>query len=142
MEISYSVMAATIPCLKPFMSTISTNWGERPKTEFTNTSPGGSYGLGYLNGKSAKSIPTFSQNTARQTSVVTEELESQDAMDIPYEPVHGNIKNHQMLRGDSVSHTAIVVHESMPVDDRGSMRSNSSQQMIIRKEIKYSVEHD
>jgi hypothetical protein len=135
---AYSVVTATTPCLKPFMSTISTNWGEQPKTEFTNSTSGGSYGLRNLFGKSDKSASNFSQNTARQTTLVLEELESQDGVDISYEPVHGNALNHKMLRGDSISHTTTVFTRG---DDGVSTRSNDSQQMIIRKERTYSVEH-
>jgi hypothetical protein len=122
------------------MSTISTNWGEQPKTEFTDSSTGGSYGLRDLFGKSDnKTTFTMSQNTGRRTK---EERESQDATEMPYEPVHGSLMNHRMLRGDSVSHTASVIHGFTFGDDGVSTRSNGSQQMIIRKERTYSVEHD
>jgi hypothetical protein len=134
-------MTATTPCLKPFMSTISQNWGEQPKTEFTDSSPSGSYGLRDLFGKSDKSALNIPQNTARQTMVVGEELDNQNFGDINYKPVYGNTMNHRLLRGDSVSHTATVVHIQL-CDDGVSTRSNDSQQMIIRKERTYSVEHD
>lgn len=49
--------------------------------------------------------------------------------------------NHRMLRGDSVSHTATVMHGFPLGDDGVSTRSNDSQQMIIRKERTYTVEH-
>ena len=77
-ELAFSVITATTPCLKPFMSAISTNWGEQPKTEFTNSGASGSYGLRDLFGRSNK---TMSQNTVRQATSVTEEQESQDAVD-------------------------------------------------------------
>ena len=120
------------------MSTISTNWGEQPKTEFTDSSPSGSYGLRDLFGKSDKSA---SKNTIHETMVVIEEVERQDGLDINYKPVHGNTMNHRMLRGDSVSHTATVMPGFPLGDDGVSTRSNDSQQMIIRKERTYSVEH-
>ena len=137
-ELAFSVITATTPCLKPFMSTISTNWGEQLKTEFTNSSASGSYGLRDLFGRSNK---TMSQNTVRQATSVAEEQESQDAVDLPYEPVYGNKINHRTLRGDSVSHTASVTHGFTLGDDGASTQSNDSQQMIIRKERTYSVEH-
>jgi hypothetical protein len=137
-ELAFSVITATTPCLKPFMSAISTNWGEQPKTEFTNSGASGSYGLRDLFGRSNK---TMSQNTVRQATSVAEEQESQDAVDLPYEPVYGNKMNHRMLRGDSVSHTASIIHGFTLGDDGVSTRSNDSQQMIIRKERTYSVEH-
>ncbi|KAH8755894.1 hypothetical protein F5882DRAFT_367530 [Hyaloscypha sp. PMI_1271] len=140
-EIAFSVMTATTPCLKPFMSTISTNWGEQPKTEFTDSSPSGSYGLRDLFGKSDKSASNVSQGTFHQNKVEPEQLEGQDNLDINYEPAHGNTMNHRMLRGDSVSHTATVMHGFPLGDDGVSTRSNDSQQMIIRKERTYSVEH-
>jgi hypothetical protein len=137
-ELAFSVIAATTPCLKPFMSTISTNWGEQPKTEFTNFSASDSYGLRDLFGRSNNNT---TQNTVRQAASVAEEQESQDAVDLPYEPVYGSKMNHQTLRGDSVSHTVSVIHGSTLGDDGVSTRSNDSQQMIIRKERTYSVEH-
>lgn len=145
-ELTFSIMAATIPCLKPFVSVLSTNWGEQPKTEYTKTSPSGSYGLRDLFGRSARSEKTksvLSQATIRKNTVVTEEQESQDAVGMPPEPAkQQHAVNHQMLRGDSVSHAAVVTHGWTLGDDGGSTRSNESQQMIIRKEVMYSVEHD
>jgi hypothetical protein len=137
-ELTFSVITATTPCLKPFMSTIGTNWGEQPKTEFTNSSVSGSYGLRDLFGRSNN---TMSQNTVRQPTSGVEEQESQDAEDLPYEPVYGNKMNHRTLRGDSVSHTVSVIHGFTLGDDGVSTRSNDSQQMIIRKERTFSVEH-
>jgi hypothetical protein len=136
-ELAYSVIAATIPCLKPFMSTISTNWGEAPKTEFADSNPSGSYGLKDLFGRSNKNW-----SKASKTEVVTPQTESQDtvAFDLPYEPVHGSANNHRALRGDSVSHTATAMHGFTLGDDGVSTRSNDSQQMIIRKETMYSVD--
>jgi hypothetical protein len=116
------------------MSTISTNWGEQRKTESTDSSPSGSYGLRDLFGKSDKSASNVSQGTFHQNKVEPEQLEN-------YEPAHGNTLNHRMLRGDSVSHTATVMHGFPLGDDGVSTWSNDSQQMIIRKERTYSVEH-
>jgi hypothetical protein len=137
-ELTFSVITATTPCLKPFMSTIGTNWGEKPKTEFTSSSVSGSYGLRDLFGRSNN---TMSQNTVRQPTSGVEEQESRDAGDLPYEPVHGNKMNHRTLPGDSVSHTVSVIHGFTLGDDGVSTRSNDSQQMIIRKERTFSVEH-
>jgi hypothetical protein len=123
------------------MSTISTNWGEQAKTEFTDSSPNGSYGLRDLFGKSDKSASNVSQGTIHQNKVEPEQLGGQDNLDINYESVHGNTMNHCMLRGDSVSHTVTVMHGFALGDDGVSTRSNDSQQMIIRKERTYSVEH-
>lgn len=138
-ELAFSVIAATTPCLKPFMSTISSNWGEAPKPELANSNPsGGSYGLRDLFGKSNKTT-----TNASKSEVATQERESQDTLgaDLPYEPVHGNATNHRTLRGDSVSNTTTVMHGFPIGDDRVSTRSNDSQQMIIRKETMYSVDH-
>jgi hypothetical protein len=120
------------------MSTISTNWGEAPKPEYASSNPSGSYGLRDLFGKSDN---TGSQ--ASKSKVVTPERESQDASaeGLPYEPVHGSAMNHRTLRGDSVSHTTTIMHGFNLGDDRISTRSNDSQQMIIRKDTMYSVDH-
>jgi len=132
-------MTATTPCLKPFMSTISTNWGEQPKTTFTDSVYSGSYGLRDLFGRSDNATFSFSQNTLQATETA-EEKESQNAMDMPCKPIHGNEWNHQTLRGDSVRHTASVITEST-LGDGVSTRSNNSQRMFIRKERTYSVHH-
>jgi len=120
------------------MSTISTNWGEAPKPEFASSNPSGSYGLRDLFGKSNKTDSKASTN-----EVQTPEREIQDtfaAEPLPYEPVHGNAANHRTLRGDSVSHTTTVMH-GFTLGDGHSTRSNDSQQMIIRKDTMYSVDH-
>ena len=119
------------------MSTISTNWGEAPKTEFASSNPSGSYGLKDLFGKSNKT----STNTSA-SEVQTSQRGSRDnlAAELPYEPVHGTALNHRSLRGDSVSHTTTVMH-GFTLGDGHSTRSNDSQQMIIRKNTMYSVDH-
>jgi hypothetical protein len=76
-ELAYSLVVATTPCLKPFMSTISTNWGEAPKTEFTDSNPSGSYRLTDLFGRSNKMSSNFSQRTAQ---AVIPERESQGTL--------------------------------------------------------------
>ncbi|KAE9371832.1 hypothetical protein N431DRAFT_377866, partial [Stipitochalara longipes BDJ] len=136
-ELAFSVISATLPCLKPFMSTISTNWGEAPKPEFASSNQSGSYGLKDLFGKS-----NTTGTNASKSEVAASERESQYnlATDLPYEPVHGNAINHRTLRGDSVSHTTTVMH-GFTLGDAVSTRSNDSQQMIIRKDTMYSVDH-
>jgi hypothetical protein len=137
-ELAFSVIAATTPCLKPFMSTISTNWGETRKTEFASYNPGGSYGLGDLFGRSNKTTT----NTPKSRVATPEgEVQNDLATDLSYEPVYGSPKNHRTLRGDSVSHTTTVMHGLTAGDDWISTRSNDSQQMIIRKDMMYSVDH-
>ncbi|KAN0096809.1 hypothetical protein V8E51_015614 [Hyaloscypha variabilis] len=137
-ELAYSIISATLPCLKPFMSTISANWGEAPKPEFASSNPSGSYGLRDLFGKSDNT-----GSEASKSKAVTTESESQDTLaeGLPYEPVHGSAMNHRTLKGDSVSHTTTIMDGFTLGDDRISTRSNDSQQMIIRKDTVYSVDH-
>jgi len=44
-ELSYSIMAATIPSLRPFIKTLATNYGTTPANGY-----GSGYGSGYGNG--------------------------------------------------------------------------------------------
>ncbi|KAF8858971.1 hypothetical protein BDZ45DRAFT_650581 [Acephala macrosclerotiorum] len=144
-ELTFSIMAATIPCLKPFMSSIGTNWGETPKPEFTDSSPNSSYRLRDLFKRSgSRSMKSAPSNTSTKTEAVTPGSESQDAdaVDLPCEPKHGNAMNHRTLRGDSVSHAATIMHGFPLGGDAVSTRSNESQQMIIRKEALYSVDRN
>jgi hypothetical protein len=137
-ELAYSVITATTPCLKPFMSTISTNWGEAPKTEFADSNPSDTYGLKDLFWRSNKN-----SSKASKSEVVASERVGQDTVtvNLPYEPLHGNANNHRTLRGDSISHITTVMHGFTLGDDGVSTRSNDSQQIIIRKETMYSVDH-
>jgi len=154
-ELAYSIMAATIPCLKPFVSQLNTYYGStQPLSNaasgaFSKGSPNGSYGLRQFSSKMAKSEKSrkgTAKSAARSRIVGTAGRQGDELMDFPHKSTYDGLSiSHKMLRGDSVCHTASANmgrNSGNPkAGDGGSTWSNDSQQMIIRKEVCYSVEH-
>jgi len=156
-ELAFSIMASTIPCLKPLMSQLNTNWGGKNQMHIPEdsaalykVSSSGNYSLRQFTRKSGKSGKSGKsekggmgvwQTAIRGSVVRTEELDGDNAVNMSHKSVHDGLTiSHQMLRGDSVSHAANATHERGFCRD-GSIQSNDSQQMIIRKEVVYSVEY-
>ena len=141
-EISYAIIAATLPCLRPFMVATATNYGAPAEGHKTKT---GTYGKAYArSGSSNKSSRRNRNQSAAGFSLtnLTRKLGS---------GLHSEKNNTSMVNGDDSAHTcgidshgkhtATVVASHMPRDTR-SIESSESKQMIIRKDVEYAVEYD
>jgi hypothetical protein len=153
-ELSYSIMGATIPSLKPFLMQLDTAWGGKYKMDTTHVTTAAVYDAGstgsyiqemfskkaWKSGKGGKD-ETGAWPTANRGSVAGAEGMAGDNGDVS-RPVDENLALSYKLRGDSVGHMANVMHGNTPGWDGGSLRSNDSGQGMIRKAVMYSVEHD
>lgn len=113
----YSVMAATIPCLKPFVIAFNTGWGQG------NQSSGNSYQRQISQGGNSKSRFTSSKSSNKQINSATPAFRE----DITHLGVAG------ATRGSERAHSE---------DASTSIDSHESQQMIIRETRGWVVEHD
>jgi hypothetical protein len=120
----YSLIAATIPCLKPFVISFNTGWGQG------NQGQGSSYVLeSYVQKKGGHSLGMKSDN------VISQSNHSQAETDLP-------------LRPDPHAHNwSIIVDDHKTPSSRreeadGSVGSRESQQMFIRQTAAWSVRYD
>jgi hypothetical protein len=142
-EIAYAIIAATLPCLRPFMVATATNYGAPAEGHRTKT---GSYGKAYAR---SGSLNKPSQRDRNQSSTgfnltnLTRKLGSglHSEKNTASSTVNGD--NSARICGmDSYGeHTATVVASHAPRDTR-SIESSESKQMIIRKDVEYAVEYD
>lgn len=125
-ELHYSLVAATIPILRPFMSNLSTNYGVGQGPE------GSGYGQGSTN--------SYGQATTR-----TRDRHANSQV-FEMKPMTGKPTTDQFpaprtkeFEGDSrMSYSCNTIKDA----DTGSTVSNESQKMIIRKDITWQVERD
>ena len=141
-EITYAIIAATLPCLRPFMVATATNYGAPAEGHKMKT---GSYVKAYArSGSSNKSSrrdrsqnhPGFNLTNLTQklsSGMHSEKNTSSTADGDNSGPIYG-IDSY-------VKHTATVVASRTPRDTR-SIESSESKQMIIRKDVEYAVEYD
>ena len=130
-EVDYCLLACTIPCLKPFMVACNTGWGHvSPQTgdgsnALKSGSYGGSYGLRSLDKTGAKTTITSHR----------------DLKDI-------NGKRHRETTGHNSVDAGRKSHGQELHPDQGgdettqSIVSNDSTQMIIRREVGWTVTYD
>lgn len=125
-------MAATIPCLKPFVVAFNTGWGQGlisadGRSYYSKKSTGnsrGHYGHGHGHGKSGPGLASQGRS-----------------MSVPLSDV--------VLRGDQLQHqhscvataTACAGYDG-PMDNADSVHSADSQRMMIQQTQEWSVEHE
>lgn len=121
---NYSLMAATFPCLKPFVISFNTGWGQ------------GNQGIG-----SSYVLESFS----RQKRDGSRGLKSDN---IVSDSKHSKPVNNFPLRPDPHTHNWSIGHDGNQIrpargeDADGSMTSQESQQMIIRRTAGWSVKYE
>ncbi|MCJ1269405.1 hypothetical protein MMC22_009297 [Lobaria immixta] len=124
----YIIIASTIPCLKPFMVACNTGWGHAaPHTgEGSMGARGGSYALNSIN-----------KSGARNTLTSFPQPDSSDKH--PLRRVHGDTTT--VVGGKP---RVLMDHQPDPSPDETShsIASNDSQQMIIRREVGWTVTYD
>lgn len=127
-ELDYSIIAATIPCLKPFMTAVNTQYGaiEGPRST-------GSHGYG----SDKRSHGSFGLNTVvNKGSSNLSRTPTTRAM--PQEPPI--IMEPQILRPDKVYSSTRITHDRQ--FDTNSTGSNDSTKMIIKKEVQWTVKSE
>ena len=141
-EICYALVAATIPCLKPFMSAMATNYGapaEGPRTKK------GTYGQSDRNtsgrrkdGRSGFSLASFKLGEGSGQRSRNHIYEKRDG------DVNGvysglNVDNSQGTNSRRGNKADMSSSSPRKV---GSIESGDSQRHIIRKEVGYTVEYE
>ena len=112
-EISYAIIAATTPCLRPFMTALATNYGAPAKAKASPSVPGTAQSKSN-NGYSLSSLSKRSKiDRTPQVSGVPQ------------------------TRWDQAEHRSAVVS-----GDQHSMESHESRQMIISKNTAWAVEYE
>lgn len=113
-EVAYAIIAATTPCLRPFMSALSTNYGA-PASIKSNPNTTNAYSLNSISKWSRKNN-TQNSKKGKQASMMS---------DAP------------VTRWDRSEHHASVVH-----GDSHSMSSHDSKRMIISKNTEWTVDYE
>lgn len=112
-EMSYAIIAATIPCLRPFMTALSTNYGAAPKAKSSPSAAG-----------TARSGNDFSLASLSKASRLGPEEKGKPTLA-------------PTTRWDQSEH-----HVSVMSGDQHSMESHESKQMIISKNTEWAVEYE
>jgi hypothetical protein len=114
-ELSYSIMAATIPSLRPFLKTLSSNYG---------TVPANGYGSGYENG-------TYENGTGGDV------LSGDYQMSTLRSTRRGDKQKPRIWSGEIAGYPRVVNRT-----DAASVGSSDSQRMIIKKDSVSEVAAD
>ncbi|KAL9102031.1 MAG: hypothetical protein Q9187_009172, partial [Circinaria calcarea] len=124
-QLDYSIMAGTLPCLGPFMAPFSTSYHETRTPHAFSERSTDSYKLHSINLTSKHQPNDNPLGTDVRTSV--REYPQLDE---------------RILRPDQFSHAATVSHGRTPRNGQQSVGSMDSQQMIIRKDMEWSIARD
>lgn len=116
-ELSYAIIAATLPCFRPFMKALSTHYGAPSPMKFTPKSTPTNTHAYSLNSVSKRSKMTGSREWSSKGKTKT------GLDDVP------------VLRWDGSAHHASVVS-----GDQRSIQSHDSKQMIISKNTQWTVD--
>ncbi|KAK3687849.1 hypothetical protein B0T22DRAFT_140161 [Podospora appendiculata] len=130
-QLSYAIIAATTPCLRPFMTALSTHYGgpREPRT------PKGSKAGNSGNSFSLASLSVRSRNAAAAAAASAAGRTSEDAI--------GTISAGDVLvtRWDQADYHVAIQSRAKVSADAGSLQSEESQRMIISKNTEWQVEY-
>ncbi|KAK4940170.1 hypothetical protein LTR10_019705 [Elasticomyces elasticus] len=141
-ELVTAMVAATVPCLRPFMAATYTTWGGR-----VDTVSGSEYKSGSNSGK--KHITTGSKSVLSslrmgRSKKGVDELTSRD--DISLEPMSQSWSAKGMDGHNTERHPSTIRKQSgddsgamNQADDQQSLGSHDSQRMIIRRDVEWNV---
>ena len=136
-QIDYSIMACTIPCLKPFMVACNTGWGRvLAQPSGTSTLKSGSYALRSL--QRNLGLKSTVHSNGDNTVDYTHHLRGND----------GNVDDkktptQQENDAELENFAAPTQPDQTGVDETShSVASNDSTQMIIRREVVWSVTYE
>lgn len=136
LEIYYSILSATIPCLRPFLAGFVTNYGAMGG----ETVIGGSHiGTSSRNG-AMKSKGSFAMTSMLSTGRdATSRKHEKSAM----RSTNRDVMDEGMFRPDQGHNESNVTHNApRRGHDASSISSNESTKMIIKKEVQYQVDSE
>lgn len=124
-QLDYSIMAGTLPCLGPFMAPFTTSYQEtRTPHAFSEHS---------IDSHKLHSISLASNHQPNNKPLgIGDRTSVREYIQL----------DERILRPDQFSHAATVSHGRTPRNDQQSVRSIDSQQMIIRKDMEWSIARD
>lgn len=140
-ELHYSNVAATVPCLKPFMSAVSTNYGATEPAALT-TSAGGSKAYGSSGSRHRRKGSTYALGSMSREKSTTQGGSKPGIFRMAK---RGPYKMNSETFGEetpSTGHGHMVVQQGKARHDSNSIGSNDSRKMIIKKEVNIRVERD
>jgi hypothetical protein len=142
-EISYAIIGATLPCLRPFMTATATNYGAPAEGHKTKQgSNGGIYGRSGSSDKASRGNPNHGHVGLSLTSLTSKlGQRGHPEKHNGFPPMSGDYNGPTYGIDSYGQHTATVV-ASHPSRDAHSIDSSESKQMIIRKDVEYAVEYD
>jgi len=129
-EIAYAIISATIPCLRPFMTATSTNYGAPAEGARTTKGIGYSGGYGHKNSYNASARSRRGQNPL---SNLTSKLRS-----MTKDRQTSSLASHSAGTFE-IQNSSNMVSAS---GDTRSIGSGQSTQMIILKNVSYTVEDE
>jgi len=131
--INYSLISATIPILRPFINSLSTNYGIGAATEYSGSqsqSHNGTYQLSTFRSNGRKGSRLYRSQRSRQS-------QSQEPA-IPY-----GIGTDAVAYAGKPAGSTSASSSNMPRDpDVDSIASSDSQKMIIRKDVQWTIHRD
>ncbi|KAF2838844.1 hypothetical protein M501DRAFT_935163 [Patellaria atrata CBS 101060] len=142
-ELGYSLIAATIPCLKSFIKSFDTGMGleigysSRAYGSGANSNNSQTYGTsGFHSSRSAKSPGTYQLNSLNGDTV--SKVTTKNDATPRRAPSHG--PGDSTLRPEDFKNHAVIYHSN----DKGDTTSSrsGSQEMIIRRDVQWDVRHD
>ncbi|TIA12269.1 hypothetical protein D6C80_06951 [Aureobasidium pullulans] len=144
-ELNYSLMSATIPCLRTFVSSLSTNYGSIRDPKAAHTFTFSDTVTSRTHSDAAMASQSFQMNTlksveqAHTSTHVPATLQEEDGYSY-------GIRGPTPGGAESVKARDVVRLPSMQKDnestDRTSMGSNDSQRMIIKKQVTWTSERN
>lgn len=136
-ELFYSVVAATIPCLRPFLAAFVTNYGAMGG----DTILGGSYVISAHHKESKGSGASFAMRSLDSAKRAANRSEKRPVQQLPVTGAAGG--NADTLRPDQVSNRISAGHGKghHAAHDASSVGSDESTRgMIIKKEVAWQVD--
>ena len=130
-ELHYSVVAATIPILRPFMSNLSTNYGAGQGPESS----------AYGQGTTRSYVHSTTRPRDKHTSAQGFEMQSMTARSEGIEQ-HSECRTDRHQSRAKMASSFAYSFDKTKDADTGSTVSNESQKMIIRKDITWQVDRD
>ena len=136
-ELHYSVLAVTIPCLRPFMMAVSTDYGAtEPRPALGSRAYGSSGGSANKLGSSYVLNSMGSGQRSRMNS------ENNPSMFHKARMGASRLTSNDSIFRTHRSQNKSVIASQEGNHDSGSIESNDSRRMIIKKEIDFKVERD
>lgn len=134
LELFYGLMAATIPCLRPFLAGFITNYGAMGgETMIGGSQVGSGQKTGYKGTKGSFAVTSVTSSGAMSPT-------RQGKL-----PVHNADHEMQegMFRPDRAHNVSNVIHaSSRGHHDTSSIGSNESTRMIINKKVEFTVDSE